>query len=225
MHLLRTDENDQVAVHEVRGFLTDDIVEALKETQALAKGTKCKQFLFSVSFNPPETERVDIAAFETAIEQVEAKNRLNGQPRVVVFHEKEGRRHAHVVWSPIDVQTMTARNLPRFKLKLRDISRTLYMQHGWTMPRGLMNSQASDPRNFTLAEWQQSKRIGISARDIRQMVQECWAASDSRAAFAHALSERGFIRARRPARICACVVWRRGAGPAQPNRQTNKGIA
>lgn len=195
-HLLRTDDNEHVHVHEVQGFLSDELVAAFKEVQAISKGTKCKQPFFSVSLNPPSTEVVDVDVFEQAIAQIEEKNGLAGQPRAIVFHEKEGRRHAHVVWSRIDVRTMTARNLPHFKLKLRDISRALFFEQGWTMPKGLVNSEACDPRNFTLAEWQQSKRIGINARDIKQMVQECWAASDSRSAFENAISERGFTLAR-----------------------------
>ena len=42
------------------------------------------------------------------------------------MHEKEGRRHAHVVWSRIDADEMKAINLPHFKVKLRDLSRDLY---------------------------------------------------------------------------------------------------
>jgi hypothetical protein len=30
---------------------------------------------------------------------------LNGQPRVIVFHEKNGRRHAHCVWSRISTSS------------------------------------------------------------------------------------------------------------------------
>jgi len=196
LHLLRQDDNEHVEVHEVRGFVSEDVIGALKEAHAVSQGTRCKQFLFSVSFNPPETEQVGTKTFEQAIDRVEAKTGLAGQPRVIVFHEKEGRRHAHAVWSRIDAENMTAVNLPHFKLKLRDISRELYLEHEWKMPRGLMNSDARDPRNFSLAEWQQAKRMGQHARDVKAMMQECWAVSDSRAAFEQALSERGFILAK-----------------------------
>ena len=196
VHLLRQDDNEHVEVHEVRGFVSEDVVGALKEAHAVSQGTRCKQFLFSVSFNPPETEQVGTETFEQAIDRVESKTGLTGQPRVIVFHEKEGRRHAHAVWSRIDAERMTAVNLPHFKLKLRDISRELYLEHDWKMPRGLMNSEARDPRNFSLAEWQQAKRMGQHARDVKAMMQECWAVSDSRAAFARALSERGLILAK-----------------------------
>ena len=196
VHLTRTDDNDHVELHEIRGFLSDDIVSALKEAHAVSKGTRCKQFLFSVSLNPPPQERVDVETFESAIARIEERTGLAGHPRIIVFHEKEGRRHAHAVWSRIDADTMTAKNLPFFKMKLRDLSRDLYIENGWKMPRGLINSREADPRNFTLAEWHQAKRAGFDARDLKSILQECWAVSDSKAAFMQALKSRGFTLAK-----------------------------
>lgn len=196
LHLLRTDENEHVELHELRGFVSDDIVGALKETYAVSKGTRCKQPFFSVSLNPPQTESVGIATFEEMANRIETQMGLDGHPRILVFHEKEGRRHAHAIWSRIDAETMTAKNLPFFKNRLRDLSRELYLENDWTMPRGLMNSEARDPRNFDLAEYQQAKRMGRTGRDLKTEMQECWAISDSKAAFEHALSERGMTLAR-----------------------------
>jgi len=195
-HLLRTDDNEHVELHDIRGFVSDDVVGALKEAYAVSRGTKCKQFLFSVSLSPPQQERVPVDTFEDAITRIEDKNGLTGHPRVIVFHEKEGRRHCHAVWSRIDAETMTAKNLSHFKLKLRDLSRELYIENGWKLPRGLMNSREADPRNFTLAEWQQARRMGRDARDLKALMQECWAASDSRASFAQALKARGITLAK-----------------------------
>lgn len=159
IHLLKTDENEYVKIHEVSGFMGDTPIEAFNEAYAISRGTKCRQFLFSLSLSPPETESVPVDVFEQAIADIEIKIGLVGQPRVIVFHEKEGRRHAHCVWSRIDVDKMRAINLPHFKLKLRDVSRELYLEHGWQMPRGLVNSEECNPLNFTQAEWQQAKRI------------------------------------------------------------------
>ncbi len=80
-----------------------------------------------------------VDVFEQAISDIEIKIDLVGQPRVIVFHEKEGRRHAHCVWSRIDVEKMKAINLPHFKLKLRDISRQLYLEHGCLLKSGEQN--------------------------------------------------------------------------------------
>lgn len=181
LHLLKTTENEHVEIHDVRGFMTDNVVGALREAEAVSKGTKCRQFLFSVSLNPPETESVRIETFEQAIAAIEEKHGLTDQPRVVVFHEKEGRRHCHAVWSRIDAETMTAKPLPFFKNKLMEVSKQLYLEHGWQMPKGFTNTKDRDPRNFTLAEWQQAKRIERHAGDLKADIQEAWAISDIRA--------------------------------------------
>jgi len=150
-HLLKT-ENEHVEIHEVRGFMADNVVDALMEAHAISRGTKCSKFLFSLSLNPPETENVPVGAFEDAIETIEAKLGLGGQPRVVIFHEKEGRRHAHCVWSRINADTMTAIDMPHFKLKLQDVARKLYLEHGWKMPGGLLDSALCNPLNFNRKE-------------------------------------------------------------------------
>lgn len=183
-------------MHDLRGFVSSDLVGAMKEAHAVSLGTRCQQFLFSVSLNPPANEDVPPEIFEDALARIEAKTGLTGQPRAVVFHEKEGRRHCHAVWSRIDAESMRAINLSHFKLKLRDISKQLYLENEWRLPAGLVDSQARSPLNYTLAEYQQAKRMGRDARDLKAMAQECWAASDSAAAFAHALKERGLTLAK-----------------------------
>ena len=66
-HLLNGDENDHVEVHEVRGFVADDVMGAMKEVDALCRGTKARQGLFSVSLSPPQNENVRVEVFEAAI--------------------------------------------------------------------------------------------------------------------------------------------------------------
>lgn len=192
LHLLNVTDNEHVTVHEMRGFVSDDLHGAFNEAYAISSGTRCNQFLFSLSLNPPETEAVPIEAFEKAIARIEEKLGLVDQPRAIIFHEKEGRRHAHCVWSRINIDAMKAINLPHYKLKLRDVSRELYLEHQWKMPRGLANREECDPLNFTLAEWQQAKRARVDPRKVKEAIQDAWAISDSISAFEHALKERGF---------------------------------
>ena len=196
IHLLNVEDNEHVELHEVRGFIADDLHEAFKEAYALSKGTRCKQFLFSLSLNPPESEDVPIEAFEKALADIEVKLGLVNQPRAIVFHEKEGRRHAHCVWSRIDIDTMTAINLPHYKRKLNDISRQLFLEHGWKLPDGFLNKESRDLLSFEQGEHQQAKRTRQNPKILKSLFQRCWNISDSRAAFAHALKEHGFILAR-----------------------------
>lgn len=194
LHLLK-DDNDHVTIHEMRGFMADGLLPAFNEMYAISRGTKAKKYLFSVSLNPPEGEDVPTEVFLKTIAQIEAEFGLEEQQRAIVFHEKNGRRHCHVVWSRIDLFQMKAIKLDYYKNRLMDISRSLFLEYGWKMPRGFMQSEERNPTNFTLKEYLHAKRNGLSAKDIKIIFQDCWAISDSLAAFKHALFERGFILA------------------------------
>lgn len=196
LHLLNGEQNEHVNVHEVSGFMAQDVLGALNEAYALSKGTKCKQFMYSLSLNPPLDKKVDIDTFEKTLARVEKKLGLEGQPRVVVFHEKEGRRHAHCVWSRINTDEMKAVNISHPKLKLNDLSKSLYLEHGWRLPEGFKDTTKKSPLNFTRAEWQQAQRVGRKASDIKSELQECWAISDTKTSFEHALREKGYFLAR-----------------------------
>lgn len=195
-HLLKTEENEHVEIHEISGFVADDLMGAMKEAYAVSQGTKCRQHLFSVSLNPPPQEAVRPEVFERACQMIEERLGLSGHPRMIVFHEKEGRRHAHAVWSRIDADSMTAKNLSFFKMKLRDISRQLYLDNGWEMPEGFRDWRLRDPRNCSLHEWQQAKRDGIDPREVKASIRICWDRSDNGPSFAKALEERGLFLAR-----------------------------
>ena len=147
-------------------------------------------------FNPPGHERVATEDFERAIDEAELRLGLSGQPRAIVFHEKEGRRHAHAIWSRIDAEEMKAIPLPFTRTKMQELSRALYLEHGWQMPRGLASKSERDPLNFTLEEWQQAKRVNRDPRETKAAIQDAWAISDSPAALEHALKARGFRLAR-----------------------------
>jgi len=72
---------------------------ALNEIYALSKGTKARKFLYSLSANPPKKQTVTTDMLLQDIDKAEKELDLEGQARVIVFHEKEVRRHAHCVWS------------------------------------------------------------------------------------------------------------------------------
>jgi hypothetical protein len=195
-HLMRLDDNEHVKLHELRGFASDNLKDAFREAEAVSQGTKCRQYLFSLSLSPPEDARVPVEVFEDTIGRIEDRLGLKDQPRAIVFHEKEGRRHAHCVWSRIDADTMTAKQMSFYKAKLMSVSRDLYLEHGWKMPRGLENAAERNPTNFTLAEWQQAKRQGIDPRWLKSTLQDCWKRSDNQASFESALQDRGFFLAK-----------------------------
>lgn len=207
-HLLNTRDNDHVVVHEVSGFVSEDVTSAFNEAYAISRGTRCKQYLFSLSLNPPETELVPVDVFEAAIVEVEKRLGLSGQPRAVIFHEKEGRRHAHCVWSRIDAAEMKAVHLSHFKHKLTDLSRELYLEHSWQMPPGLKNKAERDPQALSLSEWQQAKRAKADPRLVKRAFQDCWSRSDGLKAFQSALKDQGYTLAQGDRRGHVAIDWR-----------------
>jgi hypothetical protein len=76
------------------------------------------------------------------------------------------------------------------------------------MPRGLQDRSLRDPLTFTREEWQQAKRAGLDPRELKAVLQQCWSASDSRAAFEQALKERGFWLAQGDRRGFVAVDYR-----------------
>ncbi|HEV2517201.1 MAG TPA: relaxase [Devosia sp.] len=195
LHLMRRDQNEHVEVHSLRGFVSSNLVGAFREAFAISRGTRCKQYLFSLSFNPPPEASVSKESFIGAIERAEARLGLIGHPRAIVFHEKFGRRHAHCVWSRINPATMKATPLSHFKLRLQDMSRELFLENNWTLPRGFVRRSERNPFNFTRDEWQQTLRSGQDAAEVKRIFQDCWAISDSLPAFRSAMEARGYYLA------------------------------
>lgn len=191
-HLLNGHDNEHVTIHAINGFMGDSVSEALHEIEAMSLGTRCKQYMFSVSLSPPPDAKATTKLFERSIERIAKANGLQNQPHVIVFHEKQGRRHAHCVWSRIDTAKMRAINLPHFKNKLMSISKALYLEQGWALPQGHIDRTLSNPLNFNLAEWQQAKRQKRDPKAIKSVVRGCWDASRTKAQFEKRLEKHGF---------------------------------
>ncbi len=199
-HLLKV-ENEKVTIHEISGFVGNDLQSAFQESYALSRATHCSQHLYSLSLNPPKDAEVSTADFEAAIDRAEEHLGLTGQPRAIVFHEKRGRdgalrRHAHCVWCRIDTENMKAIHLSFPKRKLNELGRELYLEHGWDMPRGFQNTLERSKLNYSHAEHQQARRRGKYADEIKRVFQNAWAYSDTKATFAIALKEHGYVLAR-----------------------------
>jgi len=196
LHLLKTEDNEHVEIHEIKNLSSETLKDAFYEIESVSNATKCRQYLFSVSLNPPQKETASVEDFENAINAIENKLSLNNQPRVIVFHEKEGRRHAHCVWSRIDAEEMKAINLPHYKNKLNDISKDLFLQHKWELPKGYIDRSFRDPASFTLQEWQQAKRAEQDPRMLKAMFQQAWERSDNPQSYVQALQSYGFMLAK-----------------------------
>lgn len=207
-HLLKTSGNEHIEIHELRGFVAEDLPGALRECEAIARGTRCTKHLFSLSLNPPEQEDVPVETFERAINKIERELGLEGQPRAIVFHEKEGRRHAHVVISRIDPNEMKAIKLPFYRTRLNEIAKQLYLENGWPLPEGFRSKERSNPLNFSREEWQQAKRTKQDPKILKTIFKECWLSARTKQQFSELLREKGFYLARGDRRGIVALDWR-----------------
>ncbi|MEQ1932123.1 MAG: hypothetical protein ABL957_16545 [Parvularculaceae bacterium] len=78
---------------------------------------------------------------------------------------------------------MTARQLSFFKTKQMGVSRDLYLENGWKMPRGIVHAGDRNPTNFSLAEWQHFKCLGTDPRTLKAAGSDRIAPAPSREAF------------------------------------------
>ena len=194
-HLTNINSNEHIELYELRGVVGKTIHEALLEIDAVSKCTYSRKPFFSVSFNPPQSEDVSYDQFMDAFDRLEKKLGLTDQPRIVIFHEKLARRHAHVVWSRVDAKNSKVINMSHFKNKCTDISRELFITHAWDMPKGLIDKRERDPFKVSNVEFQLLKRQGIDPKEIKMLCQNAWKHSDDLKSFKLALEERSLFLA------------------------------
>ena len=171
----QTPEPDQTLIRALRN--------AHHWAAALKSGTPVKQIA---------ADNACSDSYEAAAERLG----LSEQPKVILFHEKHGRRHCHVVFSRINAREMKAINLPFFKDRLNELSHELFLMHGWEVPEGFKDRQKSHQLNYDHTSYQEAKNAKRDPKVIKALLLECWQRSDSRNSFEAALAERGFVLCR-----------------------------
>jgi len=207
-HLLNTEDNEHVTVHELRGFMAqdEDLTSALNEIHVLAKAnSKIKTPLVSMSFNPPIGAVVTMKDFHNAINRAEEILNLTNQPRAIVEHSKHGRNHVHVVYSRVD-EHLKAIKLPFYKKKMRDLSIELFNEHGWELPKGYINKNERSQTNLDLTEWQIGKRQQQDPKAFKQHVQALWQQTNDAASFKKLLAKNNLVLAKGDKKNVAVLV-------------------
>lgn len=195
-HLLNALDNEYVEVAEVSGAVATDLHGAFAEWEAIAKGlTRCREYLYSLSVNPGPDAELSRAQYLDYAERVEKKLGLEGQPRALVFHIKDGREHCHMVWSRIDWQSEKAIHLAFDHEKLMMVSREFARDHKLTLPDGYRRDASERGRKQSLYETQQERMTGLSKQERMDMITQAYRHSDSARSFVQALEAMGYVLA------------------------------
>jgi len=187
--------NERAELVELRGFASDNIFDALALAQLQAEGTHCQKPLFHVQVRTPQGEDLDRAQWAHVADRIEKQLGFTGQPRAVVFHQKEGHDHMHLVWSRIDAETMHALDPGLYKRKLKEVCRKLEKEMGLQEVRNEREpSEKTQPA--ARPEFEQSRRLKTDAKAIREGIRDCWDASADGVGFVAALEKEGLILAK-----------------------------
>jgi hypothetical protein len=181
---------------ELRGFACTGIVAAFRSVHVMAAATKCTAPFFHLSVRNRAEERLDRSQWEYVANAIERMLGLTDQPRAVAFHtaEETGHSHMHIAWSRIDQETLTAKPLPFFGHRLKQVCRQLEEHFGL---KPVPNNRASAIRFApTRAEDEQARRLQVDVHATRETIRNCFDRSDCARSFRDALAQEGFVLAR-----------------------------
>lgn len=194
-HLQRVDTNERMEILSIRGTVARDLESALREMEAMASGTRCKNPLYHASINIPLHERVGIDGWERAVDRLEEELGLTGQPRAVVMHEKFGREHIHVVWGRIRADTLVAVADSHNYRKHEIVARELEREFGHERVQGAHAERDGGPRpdrTLSHGDHQVAERTGIDPKEVKAEITALWQTSDGVEAFLTALEAAGY---------------------------------
>lgn len=194
-HLQRVDTNERMEILEVRGVVSRELEGALREMEALASGTRCKNPLYHASINVPISERLGLDSWERAVDRLEQELGLVGQPRAVVMHEKFGREHVHVVWARIASQTLVAVSDSHNYRKHERVARALEREFGHASVQGVHGEREGSPRperTASHAEHQIAERTRLDMKALAAELTACWRAAANGEAFLTAIETAGY---------------------------------
>ena len=195
-YLVTGKARESAELWELRGFPCTAIIPAFRSVHVMAAATKCLAPFFHVSVRNPDGDKLDRSQWELVANCVERMLGLTDQPRAVAFHTAAdtGHAHMHIAWSRIDHETLTAKPLPFFKLRLKQVCRELEERFGLTsVPNERRSSIHFAP---TRAEEEQARRLGVDVHAARESIRACFERSDCGRSFRDALAHQGLVLVR-----------------------------
>jgi len=202
-HLLKA-ENERVELWGISGTVARTVNAAVDNWRAFALGTTCDKPLYHAQLNPsPDDRPLSREEWEKAIGIFEKEMGLEGYPRAVVFHEKKGREHIHLVYSRFNPELEQEKlkawsdswNYPKHERASREIEREL----GLRKTKGVfVEREGPRPeRTPTHDAMQQGERTQRDPKEIKAEVSALYAArANNGPAFVQALEAAGYTLAR-----------------------------
>ena len=199
LHLSNSVDNETVTFAEINGAVASDIYSAFHEWELIGMHSRADKPFYSLSVNPdPQQRDLTTTEWRQAVDHVERELGFAGQPRAIVFHEKQGedgnvRKHAHVVWSRIKTDTEKLRAIAvshdYYKLKrcAQELSKRFGLELRYQRGKG-------DAFDHALSHGRNRDPETAAAR--RERITKLWQTHPDPTAFMTALTEHGYVPAR-----------------------------
>jgi hypothetical protein len=203
-HLMNTKDNERVRLVEFKGFARENIHDAFRDMEIAAKGTRCKNYFYHSDLSPRPDEELTDEQWAQAVDTLERHLGLEGQPRFVVEHEKEGkdgmnRVHRHVIWQRVDPDTMTARGDSLTYAKHEKAAREIETACGLEPVASVLVKDRPGPRPERRVKEYEGYRAGLTGlnwKQVRDEVTKRWNQTKDGASFKAALRADGYILCR-----------------------------
>jgi hypothetical protein len=148
-YLMEKGENAEVEVLELPASARS-VGEAVRDMERMGKATRGEKVLYHAQINPNPGEPMQREDWIRSADILAEKLGMEGQPRVIVYHLKEGylegaREHAHVVFQRTDVERgrliSDSHNYRKHEAASRQIERELGHEPVPTVDRGTSYTQ------------------------------------------------------------------------------------
>lgn len=202
-HLLKANDNEVCEVVDIDGHARpDDLRAALEDMYDMVGLTNGKTGLFMVSINPEAAEVMQEGDYERSIKRLEETFKLEGLPKAVVRHYKEGREHYHVVWQTTNTDSQKIQaELYRYKVKCKNVARELELEFGHKQVSNEKSGNAYDEKERAQAKT--SSRV-LKPDDRKKLVQELYGKAKDSAQFEQSIRDEGYKLAK--GKVGYCLV-------------------
>lgn len=171
----------------------ENVRQAVQDFDLWSKSTLGEKGLYHAQINPhPDFDGMTPETWKHCADHLEKKLGLEGQPRVMTLHTKNGRTHAHVIWARTDLETNKLINISHSRIKQKEAGRELSEE---LYPEIEINRRPSKGKSYDQDEQQQHERKKMSVQERREAVAEDWQQSRDGETFIKRLEGRGYILA------------------------------
>jgi Relaxase/Mobilisation nuclease domain len=200
---LQSDVNEKVELVQSYGLRGQTIREMLKEMEALAAGTDCKNFFYQININMAPGEHLTKEQQDRARVIAEKAHGLEGQPFFEVRHTKIARaghihEHPHYIYLRVNLETGKTISDSFDAPKNHAIAREIEREFGLQKVIGPYDREPGTPRPKRAPKrWEsyRARQSGLDIENIEAEVTELRQESQNGREFKAALENHGYILA------------------------------